>query len=148
MFLSAAMIVALAALPERTLAGGVTRIQQPDGTDKSYSDVRIRFVGDNLWITSADRRGTLEVVDAACSLSGALRRCLANSLRLHQAGRVHDIDLDHGMVFANLTNQAQVMHLGQAGHNRQLAANEVDVSVLTIHGTYITVHGTLDEVAK
>jgi hypothetical protein len=133
--------VAFGAAGLRADAEGVTRIQQSDGTVQVYRDSHLRLVGKTLWITSADHRGRLQVVNGACSFAGELQRCLTDAVTLHQHGRTHDIAIDHGTVYLNLSDAAQVLpHSGQ-----QLAPRNVLVAFRTAHGTYVSVRGALDE---
>jgi hypothetical protein len=128
----------------RADANGVTRIQQSDGTVQVYRDARLRLVGNTLWITSADHRGVLQVVNGACSYAGELQRCLTDTVTLHQHGRVHNIVVDHGTVYVNLSDAAQQLpHSGE-----QLAPQNVLVAFRTARGTFVSVRGSLDEAPR
>ncbi len=125
-------------------AHGTTRIQQSDGSVQVYRDAHLRLVGNTLWITSADHRGVLQVVNGACSFAGELQRCLTDAVTLHQHGRVHTIAVEHGTVYLNLSDAAQALpHSGQ-----ELAPQNVLVAFRTAHGTFVAVRGSLDEVPK
>ena len=128
----------------RADANGVTRIQQSDGTVQVYNDARLTLVGKTLKIRSADHRGVLEVVNGACSFVGELQRCLTDTVTLHQHGTVHNIAVDHGTVYLNLSGAAQPLpHSGE-----QLAPQNVLVAFRTARGTFVSVRGSLDEVPK
>jgi len=143
--LAAATCVMLAAfLVQRggANAEGTTRIQQSDGTIHTYNDVRIRLTGQTLWIHSGDRKGVLEVTTGACSFVRDLQRCLPFMATLRQHGKTHQIALEHGTVFMNLTDAVQ--HLSRSSEG--LGPHQVLVLLHTMHGTYVSVKGTLDEV--
>lgn len=134
----------LVATAARADADGVTRIQQSDGTVQTYPDAHIRLRGSTLWITSADHRGVLQVVNGACSFAGELQRCLTDTVTLHQHGKTHVIAVEHGTVYLNLSTAAQQLpHSGQ-----QLASQSVLVAFRTARGTFVSVRGQLDEAAK
>lgn len=69
-------VALLVAIGAPASAQGITRVQQSDGSVQVYRDVRMRLNGKTLWITSADRRGALEIANGACSFAGELERCL------------------------------------------------------------------------
>jgi hypothetical protein len=134
----------LIATGARSDADGVTRIQQSDGTVQTYPDARLRLRGNTLWVTSADHRGVLQVVNDACSFAGELRRCLTETVTLHQHGTTHAIAVDHGTVYLNLSAAPQPLpHSGQ-----QLAPQSVLVAFRTARGTFVSVRGSLDEAPK
>ncbi len=135
----AALIVAIAT---QASAQGVTRIQQSDGSVQLYHDVRMSLKGETLWIRTADHEGVLEIVNGACSFTGDLQRCLPSAVTLHQSGRTHSITIDRGTVYLNLTDTAQRLHYS----SRMLPPHNVLVEMHTIHGTFVSVQGTLDEV--
>jgi len=140
-------VYALAAFLVATIsavnATGVTLIQQADGAARTYLDVNIRMAGHTLWLRSADRQGTLEIVNGACSFSGAIQRCLPYAVTLHQDGKSHQIQISHGTVFLNLSNTGQ--HLPRS--SEELAPRTVVILLHTQHGTYITAKGEIDQVA-
>lgn len=134
----------LGATAAPSAASGLTRIQQSDGTVQTYPDAHLRLRGNTLWITSADKRGVLEVVNGACSYAGELQRCLTGAVTLHQHGLTHAIAIEHGTVYLNLTPDAQTLpHSGD-----QLAPHDVLVAFRTQRGTFVSVRGTLDEVSQ
>ncbi len=133
----------LAATVSAANASGVTLIQQADGSARTYLDVNIRMSGHTLWLRSADRHGTLKIVNGACSFTGAIQRCLPYEVTLHQDGKSHQIQISHGTVFVNLSSSGQ--HL--PGSSEELAPRTVVILLHTQHGTYITAKGQIDEVA-
>ena len=136
--LAVALSVMLAA---PVLAHGSTRVEQSDGTVQTYDDVGLRLAGDNLWVTSADHRGVLEIADGACSFVGELRRCLPFAVTLHQHGATHPIPLEHGTVFINPSSAPQELR-----HSSQrVGPHSVLIALHTQRGTYIEIRGHLDE---
>jgi hypothetical protein len=123
-------------------AEGVTRVQQSDGAVQIYDRVNIRLAGETLWLRSPDRKGVLEVTSGACSFVGLLQRCLPFATTLHQDGKTHQIALEHGAVYMNLTDASH--HLPHS--SERLGPHVVLVLLHTEHGTYVSVKGTLDTV--
>jgi hypothetical protein len=117
-------------------------VQQHDGTLQTNDHVRIRMVGQTLWIHSGDRKGVLEVASGACSFVREMQRCLPYATSLHQHGNTHQITLQHGTVYLNLTGELH--HLPRSSEG--VPPNGVLVLLRTMHGTYVSVRGTLDEV--
>ncbi len=124
-------------------AGGVTYIQQADGSSRTYRDVSVRLSGQTLWLRSADHKGTLKVVNGACSFADGLQRCLPYSVTLYQGGAAREIGLSHGTVSLNLSSET-----GHLPHSSEVVAPQHIVAFLyTQRGTYISLKGKLDEVA-
>jgi len=139
--LAGVVIAALVLTAVTARAQGVTRVQQSDGSVQIYRDVHIRLSGETLWLRSPDRKGVLEIVTGAC-FAGTVERCLPITTTLHQAGTTHEIALEHGTVYLNLTSDAQ--HLRHA--SEPLQPHGVLILLKTIRGTYVSVRGTLDEI--
>lgn len=139
------LLVALGALVLARVpvgAEGVTRVQQSDGTVQTYDRVNIRLAGETLWLRSPDHQGVLEVTSGACSFVGRLQRCLPFVTTLHQHGATHQIALERGAVYMNLTAASH-----RLPHSSQhLGAHAILVLLHTAHGTYVSVKGTLDNV--
>lgn len=125
-------------------AEGITRVQQSDGSVQVYRDVRMRFVGETLWITTADRHGVLEIANGACSFARALQRCLPYAMTLHQHGSVHPIAIDRGTVYLNPTDAPHRL----PHSSDRLAPRDVLVALRTARGTYVSVRGTLDKTPR
>lgn len=124
------------------VAEGVTRIQQTDGSIQNYDRVSIALAGETLRLRSIDGKGVLEVESGACSFVGSLQRCLPYLTTLHQHGKTHQIALDHGTVYMNLTNVDH--HLPHSSD--RLRPHSVLVLLHTARGTYVSVKGILDAV--
>jgi hypothetical protein len=142
LWLAAAGAVVLTAVASPAGAYGVTRVGQSDGSVQIYRGVRLRLVGETLWLSSADGRGTLQIVDGACSFTGLLQRCFPAAVTLHQNGVAHRIALDDGTVYINLTRDPQPVRRSA----QVLPARSVLVALHTARGTYVSVRGRLDEV--
>jgi hypothetical protein len=139
-----ALIAALAiATISVASAKGVTLVQQADGSVHTYIDVNIRLSGQTLWLRSADRKGVLKIGNGACSFIGAIQRCLPYAVALIQDGKTRQIAILHGTVFLNLSNAAQ--HLPRS--SEELAPRTILALWRTVRGTYVTIKGTIDEVA-
>jgi hypothetical protein len=137
-----ATLAAFVLVTGATNAEGVTRVQQSDGSIQIYRHVNMQLAGQTLWLRSADRKGVLEVASGACSFAGRIQRCLPFMTMLHQHGKTHQIALEHGTVYMNLTDAAY--HLPHS--SERLGPREVLVLLHTMHGTYVSVKGTLDKV--
>jgi hypothetical protein len=123
-------------------AEGVTRIQQSDGATHVYQHVNIQLAGRTLRLRSGDHRGVLEVTSGACSFKGEIERCLPFTTTLRQHGKTHQIKLENGTVYLNLTDGA----LNLPHSSEQLGPHGVVVLLHTVHGTLVSVKGTLDQV--
>jgi len=118
----------------------VTRIHQIDGSVQVYEHVHMQLDGETLTLSSPDKAGVLEIESGACSHIGEIRRCLPYMTTLHQHGKTHEIELEHGTVYVNLSGATQTMR-----HSSDvLAPHEVVVLLHTIRGTIVSVKGTLD----
>jgi hypothetical protein len=124
-------------------AKGVTLVQQADGSVHTYIDVNIRLSGQTLWLRSADRKGVLKIGNGACSFVGAIQRCLPYTVALIQDGKTRQIAILHGTVFLNLSRTAQRLPLS----SEELAPRTILALWRTVRGTYVTIKGSLDEVA-
>ena len=140
----ATLTAALALLPVAARADGVMRVQQSDGAVHVYHNLKIRLAGNTLWIHSGDRKGVLEVASGACSFVRDLQRCLPYATTLRQHGTTRSIVLREGTVYLNLTSD--VHHLPHS--SQQLAPHALVLFLHTMHGTYVSVNGTLDEVSS
>ena len=139
-----ALIAALAiATISVASAKGVTLVQQADGSVHTYIDVNIRLSGQTLWLRSADRKGVLKIGNGACSFIGAIQRCLPYAVALIQDGKTRQIAILHGTVYLNLSNTAQRLPLS----SEELAPRTILALWRTVRGTYVTIKGSLDEVA-
>jgi hypothetical protein len=142
--LLAALAASFALLPVAARADGVMRVQQSDGAVQVYHDLKIRLAGHTVWIHSGDRKGVLEVASGACSFVRELQRCLPYATTLHQHGATRTIVLQQGTVYLNLTGDLQRLpHSSQ-----QLLPHALLLFLHTMHGTYVSVKGTLDEVSS
>jgi hypothetical protein len=122
-------------------ATGTVRIQQSDGTVRTYDDVSIRVKQNTLRIGSRDQKGVLVIDRAACSYVGELLRCLPTSFRLEQSGQTKTIDLISGIVYVNLTNQPQQLKSPAV----EMQPRDLMLTLHTVRGTDITIHGHIDE---
>jgi hypothetical protein len=122
-------------------ATGTVRIQQSDGTVRTYDDVSIRVRHNTLRIGSKDRKGVLVIDRAACSYVGELLRCLPTSFQLEQSGQTKTIQLIDGLVYVNMTDQSQPMK----NPAMQMKPRDLMLMLHTARGTAITIRGHIDE---
>ncbi len=102
----------------------------------------MQLVGQTLHLHSPDRKDTVEVASSACSVIGEVQRCLPYATSLHRDGVTHQIPLERGTLYLNLSGETQVLR-----HSSQtLAPHEVLLLLHTIRGTIVSVKGTLDGV--
>jgi hypothetical protein len=125
-------------------ATGTARIVQPDGSQKTYADVRIAVRDQSMWITSKDGRGTLVFGKAACTRIAALLECLPYDATLFQNGEKRHIALRSGTVWINPTTTNQPL----THSSTQVQPHGVLLAVETKAGTYVTLTGIIDEVQK
>ncbi len=137
--MSAAAIFFFGALGP-ALAEGTIRSQESNGNVHVYNNVSIKVVHKTLRITSADGKGTLLVNQAACSYVGALQRCYPLKVSLEQGGATKPLDLKHGTIYVNTTDQNQQMPLS----SQQVPPHGILLFFNTVRDTYVTLTGTFD----
>ncbi len=121
-------------------ARGTARVAQSDGVVRDY-DVSLHVIDHRaVRIVSADGRGTLTIRKAACSYIQNLERCLPYRITLDQDGKRHELGFEHGTEYLNVTDSAQQLPFS----SRSVPAHGLLLLVRTVHGTYITVSGTVD----
>lgn len=121
------------------LAKGTVTVQQANGSVQTYPNSTLIVAGKTLRITTADKKGTLVITDAACMSIGKLLRCYPYAVVLHQNG-VFPIAIRQGTIYLNTTGEAQ-----QLSHSSvRVRGNGVVASLLSTHGTYVNVSGELD----
>lgn len=133
-------------VPSTALATGLVRVQQNDGTVQVYPNARIRFAktARSLSITTADGKGTLTIEQAACSYIGQLYRCLLTQMSLTQNGQTNPLDFENGTLYANTTANPIQLPLS----TQTVPAKGIVMALKTKIGTYLSVTGTIDSVAK
>jgi hypothetical protein len=136
--------IALAQAPPFARAHGIARVEQSDGVSHEYR-VSLHVIDHRaVRVTSADGRGTLVIGKGACSYSGELERCLPYRIVLDQAGTKRAIDFQRGTEYLNRTDSAQQLPLS----SERVPAHGLLLLLLTAHGTYITVRGTIDRFSQ
>lgn len=142
---SAALLTGmLAALHAPANATGTVLIQQPNGSEKTYTNVRIIVWNESMAITSSDGKGTVVFGKAGCTKVGELVECLPYDATLFQNGQKMHIFVQSGTVWLNPSQTMQ-----QLSHSStQLPPRGVLLAVRTKRGTYVTLSGVVDEVRK
>jgi hypothetical protein len=125
-------------------AQGTVIIVQSDGRVNTYDDVAIKIIHNSLYLTSADGKGTIVVTRAACSYQGDVLVCLPTTATLVQAGEARPVKLTTGTIYVNLTGAFQQLSFSST----KLAPHSLLFSVTTDRGTYVSVSGHIDKVAK
>jgi hypothetical protein len=144
-FAGFACALALAGSFSAALAKGTARVQESSGAVREYRGVSIRLVDHRaVRITSADGRGTLLVSKGACTYTGELERCLPYRIELDQLGKKHAIDFQRGTEYVNRSDEPQPLPLS----SMHVPPHGILLSLVTAHGTYITVRGTFDGVER
>jgi hypothetical protein len=138
-----AVLVAGFALQSLAQAKGTMRVQQSDGSVQLYNNVNLAVAGRALKITTADKKGTLIVDDAACSLVEAIMSCIPDRVRLQQNG-THDLDFARGTIYFNTTDSRQQLKYSST----QLPPSGILGTLISQRGTYVTLTGTLDSTSK
>jgi hypothetical protein len=126
------------------LATGTARIQQRDGTTKTYTNVRIVVLTDSMAITSSDGEGTLVFGKAACTKVGELLRCIPYDATLEQHGQSTHVPLQYGTVWLNPSSATQQLSFS----SKQLPPHGVLLSIQTKAGTYVSLTGVVDRIQK
>jgi hypothetical protein len=121
-------------------AEGVARVQQSDGSIQTYNQVRMTLSGTTLWLRSPDGKDRLEITSGACTFPRELKRCLPYKVILHRLGGMHAIQITSGVFYLNLTGAPHRL----TKSSQRLAPHHVLLFLHTVHGTFVTAHGTLD----
>ena len=120
-------------------AKGLVKVQQADGSVQNYPDSTLYVAGKTLKITTADKKGTLVVTDAACTLADKLLKCLPYAVVLKQNG-TYPIAITGGSIYFNPTHETQTLKYS----SMQIQPNGVLGVFRSEHGTYVTISGKLD----
>jgi hypothetical protein len=138
-------IVALTALGAAPAgASGTILIVHNDGNADKYDGVQIKIIHDALYVTSADGKGTIVINRAACSFQGELLVCLTQTGALVQSGTTKSLDLRHGTLYVNSTDDPQQLALSTS----KVPPHGILLSFNTDRGTYVTLTGRIDKVVK
>lgn len=140
--LTAVTLFAVSAAAAR--ADGTLQIHDSTGSLNTYMGVTVNVFSGSLFVTSADGKGTLVVNRSACSYQGKIIVCLPTSVILVQKGKSNALALTTGTIYLNYTGEAQPLTLSSA----KLPPRAVMLSFTTQNGTYVTLHGTLDQVIQ
>lgn len=124
-------------------ATGTIKVQQVNGSIQTYPNSTMQAGNKTLRLTSADKKGTLVITDAACSYVEKLLRCLPYSVDLLQDGK-HPIPLATGTIYFNTTDSNQTLKYS----SKQVPPNSVYGAFQTVHGTFVTIEGELDGGAR
>jgi hypothetical protein len=137
----------LALLSLSTLAAGATgtaTIVQSNGHTDVYNDVKIKVLYGTLYITTADRTGTMIISRAACSHQGQLMVCFATNATLIQNGKTSPLDFKSGTIYANDTDDFQPLVMS----TQKVPPHSILMSMTTKKGTYVGLSGRVDQVVK
>ncbi|MBV9699425.1 MAG: hypothetical protein JO078_04795 [Candidatus Eremiobacteraeota bacterium] len=137
-------LLTIAATSSAASATGTVRVQQRDGTAKTYTNVHIAIKDEAMAITSSDGKGTLVLGKAACTKVDELIECLPYDATLFQNGRLFHIRLQSGTVWLNPSMTRQRL----THSSTELPPRGVELAVTTMRGTYVTMTGVVDEVHK
>jgi hypothetical protein len=136
-------LIAVVAAPPAG-ATGTALIQHPDGSESTYTNVRIAIWNESMAITSSDGKGTVVIGRASCTKVGELIECLPWDATLFQNGEKLHIALQSGTVWLNPTSAYQQLSNSSA----HLPPHGVLLAVRTKRGTYVTLSGVVDEVHR
>lgn len=125
-------------------AKGLVKVQQANGSVQLYPDSTFHVVGKTLKITTADKKGTLVITDAACSyVEQKLLRCLPYAVVLQQNG-TFPIAIKSGTIYYNPTHEPRLLKYS----SMQIPPNGVLGIMQSAHGTYVTITGEVDGGAR
>lgn len=125
-------------------ATGTAVIAHPDGSESTYTNVRIAIWNQSMALTSSDGKGTVVFGKASCTKIGELVKCLPWDATLFQNGQKVHVALQSGTVWLNpSTSYQQLSHSSTA-----LPPRGVMLAVRTKRGTYVTLTGVVDEVHR
>lgn len=123
------------------LASGTVRIQQRDGSVKTYTGVILKVANKTLTLTSADGVSTVAISGATCTRDGVIVRCMGGGFSLAQEGQKHIVPFKTATFYFNPTDQDQQLPLSTT----KIGPHSVIFAVQTAKGTYVTGNGKLDE---
>jgi len=122
-------------------AKGTVSIQESGGPNRTYEDVTLVVMNKALYLTTADKKGTLIISDAACTLVEKLLRCLPYAASLKQNGKTKPIKISSGSIYFNTTDEVQTLKYP----SMELPAKGVRGVVRTNIGSYVSISGRLDD---
>ena len=125
-------------------ATGTARVQQPNGSVKIYTNVRINIDQGSMTLVSSDGVGTLYIGHAACTKQGELLRCFPYDATLDQHGTRTHIVLQGGTVWLNPSSTKLTLPNSSTG----IPSHGVIMLMHTKAGTYMSLIGTADEIKK
>jgi hypothetical protein len=131
-------------IPSAAGATGTINIHHKSGGTDTYRDVEIRIFSGSLFLTSDDGDGTIVITRAACSFQGKLMVCLPTAAALVQEGQSNALNLKNGTVYFNDTGAAQPLSRSSA----KVPAHSVMLAITLRDGTFIDLHGKIDEVVR
>jgi hypothetical protein len=126
------------------LASGTATIRQPDGTQRTYANVRIAIWNATLALTSSDGQGRFVIGKASCTKVNELVKCLPWDATLFQNGNTLHIAIKSGTVWLNPTTVPQPL----SHSSTQLPPHGVLLELHTRRGTFVTLSGVVDEVNR
>ncbi len=133
-----AFVLALSAPASAT---GNVKIQQRDGSIRTYTGVTFKIASKTLTIESADKYSKVILRGADCAHQGDIVRCTGGAFTLVQGGEPHAVKFKSATFYFNLTDQDQPMPLS----TMKVAAHSVVFVMQTAKGTYVTGNGKLDQ---
>ncbi len=143
--IAAAVIAAVCGLlPVASRAAGTISIQHRNGTINRYADVEIKVLSGSLFLTTDDGDGTIVITRAACSYQGKIVVCLPTLAALVQDGETSPLDLKTGTLYLNYSADAQPL----SRSSQKLPPNSAMLALTLRNGTFITLHGRIDQVIK
>lgn len=140
--LSATVLVLALSAP--ALATGTVRIQQRDGSVKTYAGVTMKVAHKTLTLTSADKVSTVAISGAACAPDGTLVRCKGGGFSFLQDAKKHIVPFKSATFYFNPTDQDQLLPLSTT----KIGPRSVIFAVQTAKGTYVTGNGKLDQESR
>jgi hypothetical protein len=122
-------------------ATGNVRIQQGNGSVKTYPGVTFKVAKRSLTLTSADKVSTVVISGATCVPNADIIRCTGGGFTLLQDGARHRIPFKAATFYFNLNDQDRSLPLSTT----KIGAHSVVFAVETAKGLDITGSGRLDE---
>ena len=143
-FTGIAAMLLFASMPGLAGATGTISIQHKNGATNTYNDVEIKVLSGSLFLTTDDGDGTIVITRAACSYQGNVIVCLPTLAALVQDGETSPLNLKTGTIYLNYTGVSQPLSRSSA----KLPANSAMVALTLANGTFITLHGRIDQVIR
>jgi hypothetical protein len=126
-------------LPIPSLANGLVRIEQSDGSSKVYHGVEIANTDAAVYFVPASSE-ELIIQKRGCTSEDQIQVCPTPDVEFSRYGVIEDLLVSHAFLFVNTTQQSHQIRKSRV----TLSPNTLMVEILTSKGTFIRALGIVD----